>query len=212
MVRCVTKVGKSVDEAIESALLELQLSSDDIEIEIIEEGNKGFFGIGSKEAKVKVTEKNVEINRAKDFLSKIFNNMELDVNIECEKEANLLKISLSGDKMGILIGRRGETLDSLQYLTSLAVNKGEGNYVKVSIDTENYRKKREDTLIRLAKKLADRVLMYRRSITLEPMNPYERRIIHSTLQDNKLISTYSVGDEPNRKVVISLNKKKSYYN
>lgn len=211
MAKTVTKSGKSIEEAVSSALSDLNLKSEDVEVQVIEEGNKGFLGfIGSKEAVVKVTEKNVEIKRAKDFLENVFREMRLEVKIDIKKDKDSLNIYLSGNKMGLLIGRRGETLDSLQYLTSLAVNKGEDEYVKISLDTENYRKKREDTLIRLAKKLADRVLTYRRNITLEPMNPYERRIIHSTLQNNKLITTYSIGEEPNRKVVIALNKKQNY--
>lgn len=213
MNRSVTKSAKTIDEAIDYALRELNLSSEDVEIEVIDEGNKGFLGlIGSKEAVVKVIEKNTEIKQAKEFLYSIFEKMNMNVNIKCEKKDDVLNIYLYGEKMGILIGRRGETLDSLQYLTSLAVNKGKENYIKINIDTENYRKKRKDTLVRLAKKLADKVLIYRRSITLEPMNPYERRIIHSTLQDNKLVTTYSIGEEPNRKVIISPSKRQSYYN
>jgi spoIIIJ-associated protein len=138
--------------------------------------------------------------------------MNLSVKMQFKEKNNSLNILLEGDTMGILIGRRGETLDSLQYLTRLVVNKGDKEYIRVFIDTENYRKKREETLVRLAKKLADRVLKYRRSITLEPMNPYERRIIHSTLQHNSMITTYSVGEEPNRKVVIALNNRRKSNN
>lgn len=209
MKRTVEKVGKTVEEAINTALSELNLTRDQVDIEIVDEGSKGFFGlIGSKDAKVIVTEKDSGKLRAVEFLESVFEKMNLKVNLNCEEKGNHLKISLEGDDMGILIGRRGETLDSLQYLTSLVVNKGDFNYVRVSVDTENYRKKREETLRRLARKLADRVLKYRRSITLEPMNPYERRIIHSTLQNNKMVTTYSVGEEPNRKVIIALNNRK----
>ncbi|WHH57252.1 RNA-binding cell elongation regulator Jag/EloR [Petroclostridium sp. X23] len=209
MRKSVEKSGKTVEEAINLALEELGLEREKAEIQIIDEGAKGLFGIiGSKVAKVVVTEKDTAQSRAKEFLENVFEKMNLKVTIHFLEKESSLKIILEGDDMGILIGRRGETLDSLQYLTSLVVNRGDHEYIRVSMDTENYRKKREETLIRLAKRLADRVLKYRRSITLEPMNPYERRIIHSTLQNNKMVTTYSVGDEPNRKVVIALNSRK----
>lgn len=209
MRKSVEKSGKTVEEAINLALEELGLEREKAEIQIIDEGAKGLFGIiGSKVAKVVVTEKDTAQSRAKEFLENVFEKMNLKVTIHFLEKESSLKIILEGDDMGILIGRRGETLDSIQYLTSLVVNRGDHEYIRVSMDTENYRKKREETLIRLAKRLADRVLKYRRSITLEPMNPYERRIIHSTLQNNKMVTTYSVGDEPNRKVVIAINSRK----
>lgn len=209
MSRSVEKLGKNVEEAVKSALLELGLKKEQVDIQVIEEGNKGFLGIGLKEAKVLVVEKNIIKERATEFLNSVFSNMRLDANINFEEYDGSLKINIEGDNMGILIGRRGETLDALQYLVSLVVNKGDAEFVRVSIDTENYRKKREQTLIQLAKKLADRVMKYRRSITLETMSSNERRIIHATLQNNKMISTYSVGEEPNRKVVIAFNNRKN---
>ncbi len=209
MSRSVEKLGKNVEEAVKSALLELGLKKEQVDIQVIEEGNKGFLGIGLKEAKVIVVEKNIIKERATEFLNSVFSNMRLDANINFEEYDGSLKINIEGDNMGILIGRRGETLDALQYLVSLVVNKGDAEFVRVSIDTENYRKKREQTLIQLAKKLADRVMKYRRSITLETMSSNERRIIHATLQNNKMISTYSVGEEPNRKVVIAFNNRKN---
>ncbi len=209
MRNSIEKVGKTVEDAVSAALIELNLTKEQVEIQVIDEGSKGLFGIiGSKDARVVVTEKITAKHRAAEFLNEIFDKMALEVALDFAEKGNDLKINLSGDDMGILIGRRGETLDSLQYLTSLVINKGEEEYVKVSVDTENYRKKREETLIRLANKLADRVLKYRRNVTLEPMNPYERRIIHSTLQNNKMVTTYSVGEEPNRKVVIAINNRR----
>ncbi|WP_094550023.1 RNA-binding cell elongation regulator Jag/EloR [Petroclostridium xylanilyticum] len=209
MKNAVEKTGKTVDEAINAALAELNLGRDKVDIEVIDEGNKGLFGlIGTKVARVRVTPKETAEDRAREFLNSVFDKMKLKVKINFEEKGNSLNILLEGDDMGILIGRRGETLDSLQYLTSLVVNRGDNEYIRVSMDTENYRKKREETLSKLAKRLAERVLKYRRSITLEPMNPYERRIIHSTLQNNKMITTYSIGEEPNRKVVIALNNRK----
>ena len=208
MDKFVEKSGRTVEDAVTAALVDLNLERDQVEIEVIEEGSRGFFGIGSKLAKVLVTPKERPQDRAEKFLQDIFDKMELQVNLEFEEVEGSLNINMSGEQMGILIGRRGETLDALQYLTSLVVNKGDKEYVRISIDTEDYRKRREDTLEKLAKKLAERVLKYRRSITLEPMNPYERRIIHSTLQNNKMVTTYSVGEEPNRKVVIAMNNRK----
>lgn len=204
------KKAKSVDEAIDLALSELGIDKDDAEIEIIDEGSKGFLGIGSKDAVVRVTEKLNMEKLAVSFLdsmtSKIVSNVSYDVTYN-EKG---LKIVMSGDDMGILIGRRGDTLDSLQYLTSLYVNKHSDDYIKVYLDTENYREKRHDTLVRLARRLATQVINTKKSVTLEPMSPNERRIIHSTLQNNKIVTTSSIGEEPNRRVVISLiDKSKS---
>lgn len=145
-------------------------------------------------------------NDPKEFLDKVFKAMELDVNVKVEKIGNDMNIELSGDEMGVLIGKRGQTLDSLQYLTSLVVNKGSNDYIRVKVDTENYRKRRKDTLENLAKNLAYKVKRTKRPVTLEPMNPYERRVIHSALQNDKYVSTHSEGEEPFRRVVITLNK------
>ncbi len=151
--------------------------------------------------------KTVEIqNDPKEFLNKVFNAMGMNVNVKVEQIGNDMDIELSGDDMGVLIGKRGQTLDSLQYLTSLVVNKGSNEYVRVKVDTENYRKRRKDTLENLAKNLAYKVKRTKRPVTLEPMNPYERRVIHSALQNDKYVSTHSEGDEPFRRVVITLNK------
>jgi spoIIIJ-associated protein len=203
--------GKNVEEAIANALRELNVTEDKITYEVIEEGTKGLLGlIGTKPAIIEVTMKPVERDlkvEATRFLAGIFENMDITAEMDAVLEDNLLKIDISGPKMGLVIGYRGETLDSLQYLTSLVVNKKrEGEYVRVILDTEGYRKKREETLERLAEKTAYKVKKYRRSMKLEPMNPYERRIIHSKLQKIEGIATHSVGDEPFRRVVIELDK------
>ena len=145
-------------------------------------------------------------NDPKEFLDKVFKAMGMDVSVKVEQMGNDMDIELSGDEMGVLIGKRGQTLDSLQYLTSLVVNKGSSEYIRVKVDTENYRKRRKDTLENLAKNLAYKVKRTKRPVTLEPMNPYERRVIHSALQNDKYVSTHSEGDEPFRRVVITLNK------
>ena len=203
----IEKYAKTKEEAIELALSELGVTEADVEIEVVEEGSKGFLGIGSKDACVKVTYNPGEEKRATDFLNKIFEITNEDVTVESKVEGEVLKINLSGPDMGIVIGKRGETLDAIQHLTSLNVNNNSDDFVKVSVDTENYREKRNQTLAELSKKLAVRVAKTRKNLTLEPMNSYERRIIHATLQDDKYVTTYSVGQSPNRKVVIAYNKK-----
>ena len=205
MVNFVEKTGKTVQEAIDLALEDLQCSRDNVDIEVIEEGTKGIFGlIGNKVARVKVTIKESNSEKAKEFLVSVLEKMNVDAEIIAEETEDSILLKVKGDDIGIVIGRRGETLDSLQYLTSLVVNKSKEDYKRVVIDIENYRQKREETLVKLANRLADRVVKYKKNITLEPMNPYERRVIHSSLQNHKYVETYSVGEEPNRKVIITL--------
>jgi len=206
MSKVVEKSAKTVQEAVNLALEELGANIEDVDIDVLEEGNKGIFGIGGKNARVKVTLRKSLADEAAAFLREVFSKMDVSMNIEQYEDEDSILLKVTGDDSGIIIGRRGETLDALQYLTSLVVNKQSNCYKRVTIDIENYRKKREETLVRLADKLADRVIRYRRSVTLEPMNPYERRIIHSTLQSNSLVETHSVGEEPNRKVVITLKQ------
>ena len=270
---------KTVEDAITEACLKMETSSDNLDIQVISEGNAGFLGIGSKPAVIKATRKSnigeeleetgkktfkkkekavkkdfkkkektsvkadkkvapknddVESKPAKereerrrepaviyseeevaeikslsqDFLTKVFGAMEMPVNMEIDydnKDANL-NVDFTGEEMGILIGKRGQTLDSLQYLTSLVVNKGREGYIRVKLDTENYRNRRKDTLESLARNIAYKVKKTRKAVSLEPMNPYERRIIHSSLQGNKFVDTYSEGGEPYRHVVITLKK------
>jgi len=205
MAQSIEKTAKTVQEAISLALLQLNANESKVDIEVIDEGNKGIFGIiGNKMAKVKVTLKETRGEKVEKFLLNVFGKMKVEVEIESEENEDAIFIKLKGKDIGIIIGRRGETLDALQYLSSLVINKSEEEYKRVVIDTENYRQKREETLINLADRLANRVMKYKKNITLEPMNPYERRVIHSALQNNKYVKTFSVGDEPNRKVVITL--------
>lgn len=199
----IEKTAKSVIEAKEEALAELGLNENEVDIEVIDEGTKGFLGLGSKDAKIIVKVKEVVSYKAKAFLKEIFDGMKLDVNIETKLEGEELLVELSGDKMGIVIGKRGETLDGLQYLTTLVVNKDSETYYKVVLNTENYREKRLEALTALSEKLAEKVARTGRKYALEPMNPYERRIIHSNLQNNENVTTFSVGTDPYRKVVIA---------
>ena len=200
--------GKTVEEALDKALKELDLTKDMVNIEVLEHGSKGLFNvIGVKHAKIRVTSKYNYIEEARKFIDNILKSMELDAEIKIIEEDDTLKINLSGEKMGLIIGYRGETLDSIQYLVSLVVNKHhELPHKKVILDTENYRSKREETLKGVAIKSAARVKKMKKSFKLEPMNPYERRIIHSALQDDLDVNTYSEGEEPFRRVVIELKR------
>lgn len=199
---------KTVDDAITEACQKFSVTSDKLEYEVIEEGSAGFLGLGSKSAVIKAKVKSSVKDIAKDFLNDVFEAMKLTVviDIRYDELENTMDIDLSGDEMGILIGKRGQTLDSLQYLTSLVVNKDVDNYIHVKVDTENYRKRRKDTLENLAKNIAFKVKRTKRAVSLEPMNPYERRIIHSALQNDKYVTTHSEGDEPFRRVVVTLKR------
>lgn len=202
---------KTVSDAITEACRKFGVTSDRLDYEVVEEGSSGFLGIGSKPAVINAAVKVEKISvdeRAKKFLNDIFAamNMEVVVNVNYNEEENAMDIDLSGEEMGVLIGKRGQTLDSLQYITSLVVNKEAENYIRVKVDTENYRQRRRETLENLAKNIAYKVKKTKRPVSLEPMNPYERRIIHSTLQGDKLVSTHSEGDEPFRRVVVTLKR------
>ena len=200
--------GKTVEEALERALKELALTKDNVNVEVLDHGSKGLFNvIGVKRAKIRVTSKYDYIEEARKFIENILKSMELNADINITEEDNVLRINLVGKKMGLIIGYRGETLDSIQYLVSLVVNKNhEFPHKKVILDTENYRSKREETLKGVALKGAKRVKKTGKPFKLEPMNPYERRIIHSALQDNSDVNTYSEGEEPFRRIVIELKK------
>lgn len=199
---------KTADEALTNALIQLETSSDQIEYEVIEEEKSGVFGLFSKPARIRVRKKEQVVDRVYDFLKRTFDAMHIDVAIshEMDEIESTLSIELKGNDMGMLIGKRGQTLDSLQYLTSLVANKNSDKYVKIKIDTENYRQRRKETIENLAKNMANKVKKTGRPAFLEPMNPYERRIIHAALQPDKYVDTHSEGDEPHRKVVITLNR------
>ncbi len=208
MSKSVEITAKTVDEAIEKAVAELKLDRSNIKVEVLDSGSKGIFGIGAKDATIRVTaDVNLE-ERAKTFLDDVFFAMGMKVDFDIQREGKVMKINLIGDNLGIIIGKRGDTLDSLEHLTNLCVNKGDVDYVKVILDVENYRERREQTLIKLAKNLAATVVRTGKKITLEPMHSNERRIIHAILQSHSDVETYSVGEEPNRKVVIATKKNK----
>ena len=211
MKKVITVTAKSVEEAIEKAVAELGApSASDIEYRVIEEAKKGLFGIGSAPAVIEAVYQKNGVALALEFLTRLTQDMGLDVTMTVRDGTNGDKIiAIDGDHAGVLIGHHGDTLDALQYLSNLAANKkSEGEkreYVKITIDVENYRAKREDTLRALARRMASKVLRYKKSVMLEPMNPYERRIIHSEIQGIEGVSTNSIGSEDNRKVVIFLD-------
>ena len=202
---------KTVNEAITEACRKFGVTSDKLDYQIVEEGSSGFLGIGSKPAVIKAAVKFEKLSVeevAKNFLRDVFGamNMEVAIDIKYDEEGKTMDIELSGEEMGVLIGKRGQTLDSLQYLVSLVVNKEVDEYIRVKVDTEDYRARRKETLENLAKNIAYKVKKTRRPVSLEPMNPYERRIIHSALQNDKYISTHSEGDEPVRRVVVTYKR------
>jgi len=207
-MKSVQTSGKSVEEALRLALIELDASREDIEFEVIEEGSKGFLGlIGGKDTVLKVTVKTKINEIAINFLDSMLREMGIEAKIDAALNDKTLNITVEGENMALLIGRRGQTLDAIQYLVSLVVNKSSEDYIRIILDTENYRQKRKETLEKLAKRLASKAKRLRKDIVLEPMNPYERRIIHSTLQGHPFVSTRSEGDEPYRKVIIFRKEK-----
>ncbi len=199
---------KTVNDAVTDALVRLGVTSDQLEYEVVSEGSTGFLGFGSKPAVIKARKKYSPEETVREFLNRVFEAMELEVEIliNYDEENSLMDVEFKGEEMGVLIGKRGQTLDSLQYLTNLAVNKQTEHYVKVKLDTEDYRKRRKETLENLAKNISYKVKRTKRPVALEPMNPYERRVIHSALQNDRFVSTHSEGEEPYRHVVVTLKR------
>ncbi len=207
--------GKTVQDAVSRGAEKLGVSADRVTYEVISEAKKGFFGIGEVPAKVKVIYAPSPLDSAKNFLETLIKNMDIVASVKTGEDEDGLKIELCGEDAGALIGHHGETLDQLQYLVNLTANKGEEDrdekYTKISLDIDGYRAKRNETLRALANRMANRVLKYKRNVTLEPMSAYERRIIHSEIQKIEGVSTNSIGTDSNRRVVIFLEgKKKSY--
>ncbi|MEE1305407.1 MAG: RNA-binding cell elongation regulator Jag/EloR [Agathobacter sp.] len=199
---------KTVDDALTEASIQLGITSDKLEYEIVEKGSSGFLGIGSKNAVIKVCKKCSVEEEIKSFLGQVFDAMKLEVEVivKISEDDKYVDVELKGGDMGVLIGKRGQTLDSLQYLTNLAINKHFDSYYKIKIDTEDYRNRRKETLENLAKNISYKVKRTKHSVSLEPMNPFERRVIHSALQNDRYVTTHSEGEEPYRHVVVSLKK------
>lgn len=211
MYKSIEAVGKTEEEAISSALAQIGKERDEVSVEILERSKSGFLGIGASPAKVRVSYEYVEsvVELTEIFLKGLLERMGSSaVPKVAMTEPDRINVDLTGEKLGMLIGRRGETLDAIQHLTNSVVNRAGENRVHISIDAESYRSKREDSLQRLAEKVAGKVIKYRRNMTLEPMNSYERHIIHTALQDYEGVSTFSTGTEPNRRIVVAYGKGK----
>jgi len=212
MLNSIEVTGKTEEEALASALSQLGLDRDDVSYEIVERAKSGFLGIGSSPAVIRVSyeveEKEEQLrDRVESFLQGLLEHMNVQAEMTItEKENGALHVNLTGDNMGVIIGRRGETLDAIQHLTNYAVNRGADKRTRINVDAENYRAKREDSLVSLAEKMAAKVIKYKRSMALEPMNSYERHVIHTALQNYEGITTASTGSEPNRRVVVSYVK------
>lgn len=206
MIRVIEATGKTEDEAIQSALAELGCTRDQVSVEILERAKSGFLGIGAAPAKIRVSFEQPDdiITLTETFLKGLLEKMGSDaVPVLEQKDENTIYVNLTGEKLGMLIGRRGETLDAIQHIANYAMNRVSEKHVHISVDAENYRSKREESLQRLAEKVAAKVLKYRKNMTLEPMNSYERHVIHTALQDYEGVSTFSTGTEPNRRIVVA---------
>lgn len=200
--------GKTIEEAVSEGLKELDLSRGQVEIKVLEEPTKGFLGLNAKKAKVEITKLKTDGERAVEFLDGLFEQMNIIAKCKLEESMEKIKIEIVAENSSQLIGYRGEVLDSLQNLASAVANTGREEYMRVVVDCEQYREKREETLVGLAHRLADKAVRTGRKVTLEPMNPYERRILHSALSDNPDVKTLSEGKEPNRYVAIIPNNLK----
>ena len=234
MIKTLDKSGRNEDEAIAAALAELGLDRDDVSVEIIERAKPGFLGIGASPAVIRVSyevedepeaevqlpvqeavcaaaeaviDEPAEYAEVRAFLTGLLERMGVKAQLEIGPRDNGgILVNVSGSGMGAIIGRRGETLDAIQHLTNYAVNRGSDKHLHISVDAENYRSKREDSLTKLARKMADKAVKYKRSMALEPMNSYERHVIHTALQNYEGVTTSSTGVEPNRRVVVSYVK------
>jgi spoIIIJ-associated protein len=203
-VKQITATGQTVEEAVMTALAQLNTTRDRAEVSIIDEGKKGLFGIfGSRPAVVNVTVKLDPFEEAKKFLLEVSQNMGVDAQVEVIKEGKQVQFILTGEKIALLIGKRGQTLNSLQYLTQLVLNRSSEQYVTVMLDAEDYRKRRIETLTQLAERLALKAIKTGQNVALEPMPSYERKVIHTALVENRKIKTYSDGTEPHRHIVIT---------
>ncbi|MFC5406726.1 RNA-binding cell elongation regulator Jag/EloR [Cohnella soli] len=197
--------GKTIEEAVRSGLAQLGVKEDRVNITVLEQPSKGLFGlIGAREAKVQLELLPDGVEEAISFLRAVSEAMELTVSVEREDEGESIRINISGSDLGILIGRRGQTLDSLQYLANIVANRHSDHHLRIVLDAEQFRERRRQTLEALSERMASRVVRTRKEIVLEPMSSQERKIIHARLQANPNVKTYSQGDEPNRRIVIAL--------
>ncbi len=205
MARSVIKEGKNVDEAIALAIAELGIELEDADVEILEEGSKAVLGIfGGKGAKVQVTEHVTDTKKINAFLEAMLDVIGIEARIETREESDKIFVDVYGENVGALIGKHGDTLYAISYLANLIINKGRENYKRVVVDVEHYREQREEVLVSMANKAAERVMRYKRPVQMQPMPAAERRIVHATLQANRMVETESTGEEPNRCVVVKI--------
>ena len=202
-MKSIEKTARTIEEAVAEALTDLEAIEENVDITVLDSGSKGLLGFGSKPARVLVKIKAGPEDIVKDFLSEVSSAMGLSIQTETSLKDKHVYVNMIGENMGVLIGKRGQTLDSLQYLTNLVVNRCGVPEFSVVLDTENYRKRRRETLEALAISLAKKVKSSKKDVVLEPMSRYERHIIHSTLQHDRYVKTHSVGNEPYRNVVIA---------
>jgi len=208
MQKSIEVQGRTEDEAIEAALEQLNMSRDDVSVEIVEQARSGFLGLKNIPAVVKVIyesqdERSEQVNG---FLTGLFERMDIEVSLDIKEDEDSINVILTGKEPGALIGRRGETLDAIQHLTNYVINRSVSGRVRINLDAENYRQRRNEALENLASRTAGKVIKYRRNLTLDPMNAYERHVIHTALQEYPQVSTFSVGTEPNRRVVIAFGE------
>lgn len=203
-MKIIKQQAKTVDEAIRLGLEKLDADRDDVEVKVLEEGNSGFLGFLSKDAKVKLILKPNHLRTTIKFLTALIKLTSINATFKAREEGDFIKVDFTGKDMGILIGRHGKTLDAIQFLTSIVVNKENDGFKRIVIDAENYRKRREQSLQKFARNMARKAQKIQKDIVLEPMLPNERRLVHMALQDSKKIETKSIGEDPNRRVVISL--------
>lgn len=210
MTKYIEVTGKTEDDAIKAGLAQLGLERDEVSVEILERAKSGFLGIGASDAKIRISYSHEETKAemVEEFLTGLFERMEVDAKAEIKEADGVINVVITGVNPGALIGRRGETLDAIQHLTNYAVNRT-GSRTRVNIDAENYRERRNEALVKLAEKMADKAVKYRRNMTLEPMNSYERHVIHTALQEREGVTTFSTGTEPNRRVVIAYERKEA---
>ncbi len=198
--------GKTRLDAISKAMEKFSVSEDRLDIQVLDEGSKGFLGIGAKDYVIQARKLVVKEDIIIDYIKKIYACMDIDVEVEVTGREDTLLVDIKGEEASVLIGRHAESLDALQTIVNIVLTKETGEHTRVILDIENYRSRREESLISYAKKMAQKVINRRRSIKLDPMNPYERRIIHSALQENDKITTFSEGEDPNRRIVLALKR------
>lgn len=208
MIKEYTASAKTVALAVELGAKELGKNISQVDYEVLEEPKSGFLGIGASDAKVRVFLKETPTLKAVEFVETLLANMGIDATVEVTEEAeDGASLAVNGSSLGVLIGRHGDVLDSLQYLATLVANKGRDDFFRITVDVEGYRAKREETLRALARKMAQKVLKYKKGFYFEPMNAYERHIIHSEVQNIEGVGTYSIGDGAERKIIITLDSK-----